>query len=100
MTYSIKHLFHINAKRSDVFKAISSIDGYTAASAEAALQAGLADLIAFGKPFIANPDLVERFRRNTPLAVPDEDTFYQGGDTGYIDYPAVYNKRESLCDAV
>ncbi|HEX6427531.1 MAG TPA: alkene reductase [Niastella sp.] len=73
---------------------------YNAATAESALQAGLADLIAFGKPFIANPDLVERFRRNTPLAVPDEDTFYQGGDTGYIDYPAVYSKRESLCDAV
>jgi N-ethylmaleimide reductase len=74
--------------------------GYTAATAEAALQAELADLIAFGKPFIANPELVERFRRNTPLAVPDEDTFYQGGDTGYIDYPAVYSKSESLCDAV
>lgn len=74
--------------------------GYTAATAEAALQAGLADLIAFGKPFIANPDLVERFRRDMPLAVPDEDTFYQGGDTGYIDYPALYSKKESYCDAV
>ena len=74
--------------------------GYTAVAAEAVLQAGLDDLIAFGKPFIANPDLVARFRRNIPLAVPDEDTFYQGGDTGYIDYPAVHSKMESLCNAL
>jgi N-ethylmaleimide reductase len=64
--------------------------GYTAASAEAALQAGLADMIAFGKPFIANPDLVERFRRNAPLADPDTATFYWGGNKGYIDYPVLY----------
>ncbi len=63
--------------------------GYTAASGEAMLQAGLADLIAFGKPFIANPDLVQRFHSNAPLAMADEDTFYQGGDKGYIDYPAM-----------
>ncbi|MEN7551676.1 alkene reductase [Rapidithrix thailandica] len=65
--------------------------GYTVDSAEAALQAGLADLIAFGKPYIANPDLVERFRQNAPLAVPDEATFYGGGDEGYIDYPALHH---------
>ncbi len=64
--------------------------GHTAASAEALLQNNLVDLVAFGKPFIANPDLVERFRHNAELAVPNADTFYQGGDTGYIDYPAVY----------
>jgi N-ethylmaleimide reductase len=64
--------------------------GQTAASAEAILQDGLVDLVAFGKPFIANPDLVERFRYNADLAVPDTATFYQGGDTGYIDYPAIY----------
>lgn len=61
--------------------------GYTAKTAEAALQAGLADLIAFGKPFIANPDLPERFRHNIPLAAGDPDTYYQGGDEGYTDYP-------------
>lgn len=60
---------------------------HTAHSAEAALQAGLADLIAFGRPFIANPDLVERFRHNIPLAIANKETFYQGGDEGYIDYP-------------
>jgi len=69
--------------------------GFTAESAEAALQDGLADLIAFGKPFIANPDLVERFRKNEPLAVPNEETFYQGGDRGYIDYPAVLRPAAS-----
>ncbi|MBC9798080.1 alkene reductase [Sinomicrobium weinanense] len=65
--------------------------GYTADSAEAVLQAGQADLIAFGRPFIANPDLVERFRYGTSLAPGDKDTYYQGGDKGYIDYPAVYD---------
>ncbi|MBO9202540.1 MULTISPECIES: alkene reductase [Niastella] len=64
--------------------------GHTAASAETILQTGLVDLVAFGKPFIANPDLVERFRNNAALAIPDTDTFYQGGDNGYIDYPALY----------
>ncbi|MGN7884759.1 alkene reductase [Dyadobacter sp. 22481] len=63
--------------------------GYSAETAEAALQAGLADLIAFGKPYIANPDLTERFRLNIPLAVGDPATYYQGGDEGYIDYPSV-----------
>ncbi len=61
--------------------------GYTAETAEAALQAGLADLIAFGKPYIANPDLTERFRHNIPLTAGDPDTYYQGGDGGYTDYP-------------
>lgn len=61
--------------------------GYTAETAEAALQAGLADLVAFGKPYIANPDLAERFRLNIPLATGDPLTYYQGGDSGYTDYP-------------
>jgi N-ethylmaleimide reductase len=64
--------------------------GHTADSAESILQQGLADLVAFGKPFIANPDLVERFKHNTELAIPDANNFYQGGDTGYVDYPAVH----------
>lgn len=60
---------------------------YTASSGEAVLQDGLADLVGFGRPFIANPDLVERFRRNVPLAAGDKRTYYEGGDGGYIDYP-------------
>jgi N-ethylmaleimide reductase len=73
------------------------VGGYTAASAESMLQGGLADLIAFGRPFIANPDLVERFRHNAPLAEADSDTFYQGGDKGYIDYPAIYSTPGPCC---
>ena len=46
-----------------------------------------ADLIAFGRYYISNPDLVRRLREGLDLAEPDLDTFYSGGDTGYIDYP-------------
>src|SRR5690606_16718884 len=52
------------------------------------LAAGLADLVAFGRPFIANPDLVERLRNDWPPADGDNDTFYGGGAAGYTDYPA------------
>jgi N-ethylmaleimide reductase len=64
--------------------------GYTDTTAEVALQSGLADLVAFGRPFIANPDLVERFRNNAPLTTGDKETFYKGGEDGYIDYPTLY----------
>ncbi|MEU1279788.1 alkene reductase [Streptomyces sp. NPDC005805] len=47
-----------------------------------------ADLISFGRAFIANPDLVERLRAGLPLAADDEATYYQGGDAGYLTYPA------------
>ena len=56
------------------------------------LEAGQADLVAYGKLFIANPDLVERFTRNAPLAEWDEDTFYTPGPKGYTDYP-VYDGK-------
>ncbi|MEV8229869.1 alkene reductase [Streptomyces sp. NPDC079167] len=46
-----------------------------------------ADLIAFGRGFLANPDLVERMRSRLPIAPADENTFYQGGDAGYLTYP-------------
>lgn len=45
--------------------------------------------MAFGKLYIANPDLVERFRRGAPLNEPDEATFYTPGLAGYTDYPAL-----------
>ncbi|TGE21368.1 alkene reductase [Hymenobacter aquaticus] len=63
--------------------------GYTQETAEAALANNEADLIAFGVPFIANPDLVERFEQGTALNMPDQATFYSGGDKGYIDYPSL-----------
>jgi N-ethylmaleimide reductase len=63
--------------------------GFDAASAERALLERRADLIAFGRPFLANPDLVERLRLNTRLNTPDMATFYLPGPKGYIDYPAL-----------
>lgn len=63
-------------------------NGYDRPLAEQAVAEG-ADLIAFGKPYIANPDLVERLRVSAPLNTPDRTTFYGGGAQGYIDYPAL-----------
>jgi N-ethylmaleimide reductase len=63
-------------------------NGYDKALAEQAVADG-ADLVAFGKLFIANPDLVERLRRNAPLNKPDPATFYGGGAKGYTDYPSL-----------
>ena len=53
------------------------------------LDANAADLIAFGKPFISNPDLVERLKKGAPLNAPDKATFYGGGAKGYTDYPTL-----------
>ena len=66
-------------------------NGYDKASAEAAVDSGKADLIAFGKPFIANPDLVERYKHDKPLNPLDQATLYGGGAKGYTDYPALEN---------
>ncbi|MEW6560575.1 MAG: alkene reductase [Pseudomonadota bacterium] len=60
---------------------------YTRESAEARLASGLADAVAFGRPFIANPDLVARFEQGAPLNKPNPATFYGGGEEGYTDYP-------------
>jgi N-ethylmaleimide reductase len=62
-------------------------NGYDLELANKVLVANQADLIAFGKLFLANPDLVERFRRGAPLNAPDKTTFYGGGAKGYTDYP-------------
>jgi N-ethylmaleimide reductase len=64
-------------------------NGYDRTSAIHAVESGAADLIAFGKLFIANPDLVERLARNAPLNEPHPATFYGGGAEGYTDYPAL-----------
>ena len=63
--------------------------GYDAHSADAAIARGAADLIAFGVPFLANPDLPLRYSRQAPLNAPDQATFYGGEAKGYIDYPAL-----------
>lgn len=61
--------------------------GFDFESGNQALREGWADAVAFGVPFLANPDLPERFRRGLPLNPPDEATFYAPGPTGYTDYP-------------
>ncbi|MDB5744999.1 MAG: NADH:flavin oxidoreductase/NADH oxidase [Polaromonas sp.] len=65
-------------------------NGYDKAMAEQAVTDG-ADLIAFGKPYIANPDLVQRLRTDAPLNRPDQKTFYGGGAEGYTDYEELSN---------
>ena len=62
--------------------------GYGLDTGNAALTAGLADLVSFGTLFLANPDLPERFAERVPLNAPDQGTFYAGGPRGYIDYPS------------
>jgi N-ethylmaleimide reductase len=63
--------------------------GFTKESAETILATGDADLVAFGRYFISNPDLPERFRRHLPLNRYDRSTFYGGDGHGYTDYPAL-----------
>jgi N-ethylmaleimide reductase len=63
--------------------------GYDAARAEGDLAAGKCDLVAVGKPFLANPDLVARWQTGAPLNAPDPATFYTPGAKGYIDYPSL-----------
>jgi N-ethylmaleimide reductase len=64
-------------------------NGYDLELAASRLAEGKADLFAFGRPFIANPDLVERLKMRAPLAMFDHATLYGGGSAGYTDYPAI-----------
>ncbi|WP_436491640.1 alkene reductase [Chitinophaga sp. ARDCPP14] len=61
--------------------------GFTQESGNAILKEGIADLVSFGAPFIANPDLAIRFKYNLPLSEINRDTLYSGGENGYTDYP-------------
>lgn len=63
--------------------------GFTAETAEEVLAAGTADLVGFGRPFIANPDLPRRFALGAKLNAPDRSTFYGGTERGYTDYPSL-----------
>ena len=63
--------------------------GFDHASAEQALLDGRGDLVAFGRPFLANPDLVARMKKNAAMNTPDPATFYVPGPKGYTDYPAL-----------
>ncbi len=62
---------------------------YDKARGNEAIASGYADVVAYGVPFIANPDLVERFRKDAPLNEPDSKSFYGGTEKGYIDYPTL-----------
>lgn len=62
---------------------------YDKARAQAAIAAGDADMVSFGQLFLANPDLVARFKADAELNTPDPDTFYGGDEKGYTDYPAL-----------
>ena len=63
--------------------------GFTRDTANQAILDGVADLVSFGELFIANPDLVRRFRESANLNVPDTQTFYGGNEIGYLDYPTL-----------
>jgi len=74
----------------DAFEGLFILSGgFDHASAEQALLERRGDLIAFGRPFLANPDLVARMRTNAPLNTPDMATFYTPGAKGYTDYPTL-----------
>ncbi|MFO7542947.1 MAG: alkene reductase [Thiobacillus sp.] len=64
-------------------------NGYDFATAQDAVMSGAADAIAFGRLLLANPDLVERFRRGAPLNAPDYERLYTGEEKGYTDYPVL-----------
>jgi hypothetical protein len=76
-----------------IHKAFSGVyianENFTYETAERALSDGITDAVAFGKAFIANPDLVARFAAKAPLNAWDDKTFFGGGSKGYIDYPAL-----------
>jgi N-ethylmaleimide reductase len=72
-------------------------NGYDLDLATRSLREGLADLIAFGRPFLANPDLVARLRTGWPLAEAPKETWYGGGAHGYVDWPAYQKPSDSAC---
>lgn len=67
--------------------------GFDADAAEQWLRERRADLIAFGRKFIASPDLPERLRAGAPLNADDRTTYYGGGEKGYTDYPSLAQQR-------
>lgn len=79
----------IEAIQNEFSRAYIGNASYTAEEARERIAAGKADLVTFGRPFIANPDLPERFRLGAPLNEWDDSTFYGGDEHGYTDYPSL-----------
>jgi 2,4-dienoyl-CoA reductase-like NADH-dependent reductase (Old Yellow Enzyme family) len=75
--------------RSHIKGTLIAAGNLTLESAQAHLDSGLLQLAVFGRPFIANPDLVERFKTGAPLAAPRAELFYTPAAEGYSDYPAL-----------
>jgi 2,4-dienoyl-CoA reductase-like NADH-dependent reductase (Old Yellow Enzyme family) len=87
---------HLGRKLKDAFGGVViTNESYTRETAEQVIQSGEADAVAFGKLFIANPDLPRRFAENTELNAPIPETFYAPGTQGYTDYPAL---PEDCCE--
>lgn len=103
--YNLAYLHIIDALEGDIRHGANVVDlsvlrkaykgiliangGYTQERGNAAIQNALADAVAFGALFLANPDLPERFAENGPLNTPNSDTFYTQGEEGYLDYPTL-----------
>jgi len=85
--------FDYGALRRSFSGAYIANNGYTRELAVETLSEGRADLVAFGRPFISNPDLVERLRLGAALAPLDRATLFGGGAHGYTDYPALAEAR-------
>jgi N-ethylmaleimide reductase len=79
----------LDAIRSSFKGTIIQCNGLTPETAEAAINSGFADLLAFGRPFLANPDLDKRIAENVPFAQPDFTTLFTPGVKGYTDYPVL-----------
>ncbi len=80
---------HVAAHFRPMYKGTLMINsGFTFDTGNKIIEDGLADLVSFGRPFIANPDLVRRFQNGILLAEPDKETFYTPGPVGYTTYPA------------
>lgn len=79
----------IDLLRSVYTGTLLAVGGFTQATGDAAIKSGRADLIVYGRPYIANPDLVERFQVGAVLNSPDVSTFYGGDEHGYTDYPTL-----------
>jgi N-ethylmaleimide reductase len=93
----IRHENHALAQEHTILKiarqhfhgVLMSNGSYTRESGEATVAQGAADAIVYGRPYIANPDLVERFAKQVPLNAVNFDRLYGGGADGYSDYPAL-----------